>query len=52
MNKSVMWYHRIDPKLRDKVTSKVYLIKSQKRDYNIEQAVTEALNDWLKKEVA
>lgn len=47
----VMWYHRIETALRDKVTSKVYLIKSQKSGYNIEQAVTEALEDWLNKPI-
>lgn len=44
-----MWYARISPALRDKVTSKVFAIKSQNHEYTIEQALEEALKDWLNK---
>lgn len=47
----VMWSCRIDQSLRDAVTSKVYAIKSKSDpDFTVEQAVTEALRDWIVKQ--
>lgn len=40
---------RIPEDLQERLNSKVFAIKSIKHDFTIEQAVAEALEDWLKK---